>query len=169
MDPIWWVVIAVVVLAVLAFVLMQMRTRGEEAKRKQAAEVREEAQEHSQVLREREAHASQADAAARQARADAELKLVEAEKLESERASRGTAAAEARAEVEDKVRRADELDPDVDTGADDHRAGDRVGTRTDDTSLRGSDRVGSSDNMGDDTRHLGDGDDDLRDRTRRDV
>lgn len=63
MDPIWWWVIAAVVLIALVLVLVpRMRRRQEESRRQQAAEVREEAQEHSHVVREREAHAAQAEA-----------------------------------------------------------------------------------------------------------
>ena len=54
MDAIWWWVIAVVVLIALALLLVPMlRRRNEESKREKAAEVRAEAQEHSQVVRER--------------------------------------------------------------------------------------------------------------------
>ncbi|KGN34304.1 hypothetical protein N802_13200 [Knoellia sinensis KCTC 19936] len=101
MDTMWWWIIALVVLALLfLWILPQLRKRSEEARREQAAEVREDAFQQSQVARDKEADASRAAADAR----------------------------EARSEYDDSVREADRLDPDIDTDRDGRRTGDTYAT-----------------------------------------
>ena len=122
--PSWviWVIVAIVVVAVIAAVLAASKKKKQERDRTRASEIREEAAEKATTVQQREARAKETEAEAAAARAEADRKQAEAQRLEAEATERQRAAEEHRAEHQDHLRRADELDPDVDTKHDDYVA-----------------------------------------------
>ena len=134
---IWIIVAAVVVIALVAFVVM--RSRGGDAQRHKAEQIRREAAEHEREVRLREAEAAKTDAQARKAAAEADEEAAHAARLSAEadeKAARARELAEdartrteeahgVRSEHDERLREADRLDPDVDT--------DKRGVRTDGT------------------------------------
>jgi len=122
MDPIIWIVVAVVVVgAIIAFVMSRSGARRVEAERAQAAELREKAVEHDRRLRESEASATEASARSQMARAEAQKRELEAERLAAEADSRSESAEKVRRERDEQLRLADLRDPDVQTDKDGHR------------------------------------------------
>ena len=122
MDPIIWIVVAVVVVgAIIAFVMSRSGARRVEAERAQAAELREKAVEHDRRLRESEASATEASARSEMARAEAQKRELEAERLAAEADSRSESAEKVRRERDEQLRLADLRDPDVQTDKDGHR------------------------------------------------
>jgi hypothetical protein len=127
MDAWVWILIVVVVVAVIAAVVAS-RSRQQENRRVEAADLRAPTADHHMELREKEAAAASSEAEARRVRAEADQRAAEAQRLQvqAQRAAmdRDTAAATS----EEKLRRADALDPDVKT--------DREGYRLDDQGNR---------------------------------
>jgi uncharacterized protein HemX len=112
---IWIIIGIVVVLAVIGLLVALGRKRRQahlehqkEKSRQQAAEIRQKAQDTELEAREREARAAMADAEAQRAE-------LEAERLRREASERQSDAQSLREETMHHARRADELDPDVDT------------------------------------------------------
>ncbi len=112
---IWIIIGIVVVLAVIGLVVALGRKRRQarvehqkEKGRQQAAEIRQKAQDTELEAREREARAAMADAEAQRAE-------VEAERLRREASERQSDAQVLREETVNHSRKADELDPDIDT------------------------------------------------------
>ena len=148
--PSWliWVIVAIIVIAVIAAVVAASTKRKQEQKRTRAGELREQAAAQATGLQQREAHARETEARAAEARAEADRKQAEAERLEAEARDRHETAAGYRDQHAENLRRADELDPDVDTSrdgyeppaaaagtetagtADGHRVHDRLGGET---------------------------------------
>jgi membrane protein involved in colicin uptake len=119
---------------------MAARKRKVEGNRQRAGALREEARESAPSLQKREAHARETEAEAAAARAEAERKQAEAQRLAAEAEERRNAAAAHRDEHEERLRRADELDPDVDTRNDDYTGPGTTG---------GTDTPGRTDMTGD--------------------
>jgi hypothetical protein len=118
-----WVIVAVVVIAVIAALLAVGRNSKRTRDRSRAESMREEAAVRAPELRQREAHARETEAEAAAARAEADRRQAEAERLEAQAEDRHRHAGELREEHEEHLRRADELDPDVDTKRDDYVPG----------------------------------------------
>jgi FtsZ-interacting cell division protein ZipA len=114
--PSWvWIIIAVVVLAIIVAVVMAANKKKKERNRTRAGELREEAATKATEVQQREAHARETEAEAAASRAEADRRQAEADRLEAEARERQQVAASHREEHEESLRRADELDPDVDT------------------------------------------------------
>jgi hypothetical protein len=120
--PSWliWVIVAIIVIAVIAAVVAASTKRKKEQNRARAGELREQAAAQATGLQQREAHARETEARAAEARAEADRKQAEAERLEAEARDRHETAAGYRDQHAENLRRADELDPDVDTSRDDY-------------------------------------------------
>ena len=151
--PSWliWVIVAIIVIAVIAAVVAASTKRKQQQRRTRAGELREQAAAQATGLQQREAHARETEARAAEAHAEAERKQAEAERLEAEARHRHETAAGHRDQHAENLRRADELDPDVDTRRDDyepsaatadtetagttdgHRVHDRLGGETTET------------------------------------
>lgn len=151
--PSWliWVIVAIIVIAVIAAVVAASTKRKQEKNRTRAGELREQAAAQATGLQQREAHARETEARAAEAHAEADRKQAEAERLEAEARDRHETAAGYRDQHAENLRRADELDPDVDTRRDDyepsaatadtenagttdgHRVHDRLGGETTET------------------------------------
>lgn len=158
MDAWVWILLVVVVVAVVAAVLAT-RSRQQENRRVEAAELRDPTADHHMELREKEAAATASEAEARRVRAEADQRAAEAEQLQvqAQRAAMDRDSAESEAEA--KLRRADALDPDVKTDKEGHRideqgnrvaagagAGAALGAASDD-----DERVGENADSGEDT------------------
>lgn len=124
--PSWliWVIIAIIVIAVLAAVLVAGNRKKKERDRERAVELREQAAAQASGLQQRQAQARETEAEAAAARAEAERKQAQAERLEAQAQDRQRAAEAAREEHSEHLRRADEVDPDVDTKHDEYVAPD---------------------------------------------
>ena len=120
--PSWliWVIIAVVVVAIIAAVAAAANKKKQERNRAHAGELREQAAQKATTVQQREAHAKETEAQAAAARAEADRKQAEAERLEAEATERQRAAADHRQEHQEHLRRADELDPDVNTKSEEY-------------------------------------------------
>ena len=106
-STIVWIIVAIVVVVVLIGLTRSMtRKRRVEAHRTEAAELRDQAAEQDRVLREREAHAAEAE-------------------------RRGESASSVREVRDEQLRRADARDPDVRTDEEGYRV-DEEGNRVDD-------------------------------------
>lgn len=118
--PQWliWVIVVIVVLVVLAIIVSAANRAKKTRNRQRAGQMREEATERASEVQQREARARETEAQAAAARAEADRKQAEAERLEAQAGDRGRSAAELREEHEEHLRRADEIDPDVDTSDD---------------------------------------------------
>ncbi len=138
--PSWviWVIVAIVVVAVIAAILAASKKKKQERDRTRASEIREEAAEKATTVQQREARAKETEAEAAAARAEADRKQAEAQRLEAEATERQRAAEEHRAEHQDHLRRADELDPDVDTKHDDYVAPGTEGAAATDSQTQGT-------------------------------
>ncbi len=109
-----WLIVAVVVLAAIIAIAMQVSAKRKAGERRaHAAELRDEAVTTTSGLDESQRRADEAAAEAEIARAEA----ARAQERAAE-ASQGVQVEEAR--VEDRVREADRIDPDVDTRSDDY-------------------------------------------------
>ena len=115
MGILGWIILIVVIGAVAAAAAYAlMGNRKTEAKREEAAELREEAAQSTAAVEASRREAEEAAARAEVARAEA----ARAEQ-DAAQAQQGVHVEEAR--VEDRVRTADDVDPDVDTRSDDYR------------------------------------------------
>jgi hypothetical protein len=130
--PSWliWVIVAIIVIAVIAAVVAASTKRKKQQNRTRAGELREQAAAQATGLQQREAHARETEARAAEARAEAERKQAEADRLEAEARDRHETAAGYRDQQAENLRRADELDPDVDTRGDDYSGPETAGTTT---------------------------------------
>ena len=130
--PSWliWVIVAIIVIAVIAAVVAASTKRKKQQNRTRAGELREQAAAQATGLQQREAHARETEARAAEARAEAERKQAEADRLEAEARDRHETAAGYRDQQAENLRRADELDPDVDTRGDDYTGPETAGTTT---------------------------------------
>jgi uncharacterized protein HemX len=108
-----WIVAAIVVVALIAFVAKMATDKKRERDRTHAAELREQAAGEATDVQRREALAKETEAKAAATRAEADRKAAEAERLQAEAQDRLGSAAEHRHEHQEHLRRADELDPDV--------------------------------------------------------
>ena len=124
--PSWliWVIIAIIVIAILAAVLVAGNRKKKERDRDRAVELREQAAAQASGLQQRQAQARETEAEAAAARAEADRKQAQAERLEAQAQDRQRAADAAREEHSEHLRRADEVDPDVDTKHDEYVAPD---------------------------------------------
>ena len=115
--PSWliWVIVAIILIAVIAAVVAASTKRKRAKNRTRAGELREQAAAQATGLQQREAHARETEARAAEARAEADRKQAEADRLEAEARDRHETAAGYRGQHVENLRRADELDPDVDT------------------------------------------------------
>lgn len=124
-----WIVVAaaVVLLLILLFVVLRgRRGKVEEARRAEAAELRQKAEADRLEVHRREAEAAKVDAEARMAQAEADARAADAARLQAEAHERTTQVTGDRAEVDDRLRRADALDPDVPTDGTPASHGDHV-------------------------------------------
>jgi hypothetical protein len=119
-DWLIWVIIAIVVVAIIAALVVAANKKKKERDRSRAGEIREQASTQAATVQQREAHARETEAQAAQARAEADRKQAEADRLEAEARERADKAGAHRQEHEENLRRADELDPDVNTKSDDY-------------------------------------------------
>lgn len=132
---IWTVVIAVAVLALIAFIVAAMRKKSQHTKETRAAELRQEAQQRAAVIPDAQVRAKESEAQAERARLEAERAQERAEAARTE-------VVQHEATVEEQVRAADRVDPGVNHKADDYRpdtssvigshAGDRTTTESPD-------------------------------------
>jgi hypothetical protein len=125
-----WVIVAIIVIAVIAAVVAASTRRKQVQNRTRAGELREQAAAQATGLQQREAHARETEARAAEARAEADRKRAEAERLEAEARDRHETAAGYRDQHAENLRRADELDPDVDTQRDGYEPPAAAGTET---------------------------------------
>lgn len=130
MDPLIWIVLAVIAVAIVVALLMAARKKKAERDRVHAGELRERAAAQATDLQKREAHARETEAEAAAARAEAERKQAEAQRLAAEAEERRRAADVQHQEHQDHLRRADELDPDVNTRSDEYTGPDMSRTST---------------------------------------
>ena len=116
-----WIIVAVVVLVVvvIAAVLLSRR-RNTEIARRRATELRDKAQAD-------ELAASQREAEAARAQADAKEAEIAAERLRREAGEHENTASEARARAAEQARKADELDPGVQRGEHSRHSADLAG------------------------------------------
>src|SRR3954454_12588131 len=123
--PSWviWVIVAIIVIAIVVALLIAANKKKTERNRSRAGELREQASQQATEVQAREARARETEASAAAARAEADRKQAEADRLAAEAQDRQKTAAEAREQHLDHLRRADELDPDVNTKSDDYRPG----------------------------------------------
>ncbi|MCU1536220.1 MAG: hypothetical protein JWP82_571 [Humibacillus sp.] len=127
---VWIIIAAIVVIAIIAVIASRSRKRGVEAHRDKAAEIRQEATEHDRTLRERQAAATEAKAQSDLARADAQKRQLEAERLADEARERSGGVESVRRERDERLREADLHDPDVRTDKEGYRLdedGNRLG------------------------------------------
>lgn len=128
-GPLIWILIIVIVLVLIGVVFALVSTtrkRRETAHREHAGELREQAAAQATGLQQREAQAKETEARAAQARAEAERKQAEAQRLEAEAAERQRHAEGYREEHHETLRKADELDPDVDTSHEEYSGPESV-------------------------------------------
>jgi FtsZ-interacting cell division protein ZipA len=111
----WIILIIVIVLVALAVGLYVMRRSGRAAQRTKAQGLRDEAAERAAVVEQQEAKARETAALAQQAKAEADAKAAEADRLRSVAQQQESRTTEARSEVDEQMRRADQIDPDVET------------------------------------------------------
>jgi FtsZ-interacting cell division protein ZipA len=121
MDWLIWVIIAVVVIALIALLVTMAGRKKKERNREHAGELRQQAAARAPEVKEREARARETEAEAAAARAEADRKQAEADRLEAQAQDRHQAAGEVRDEHHEHLRKADELDPDVNTKRDDYQ------------------------------------------------
>ena len=127
-----WIILVVAVLvvaALVAWLLTKQRTKKQHA---HAEHLREEAHEHATQIPETQVRAKEAEAEAERARLEAERKAREARDAQ-------VAATQQQAVHEDRLRTADEVDPRVDTSADDYTPGHPHRDRDPDTVLDADD------------------------------
>jgi len=138
--PSWliWVIVAIIVIAVIAAVVAASTKRKKQQNRTRAGELREQAAAQATGLQQREAHARETEARAAEARAEAERRQAEADRLEAEARDRHETAAGYRDQHAENLRRADELDPDVDTRSDDYAGPETTGTTASTTGRTGA-------------------------------
>src|SRR4051812_17666967 len=112
-----WIIVAVVVvvLPITAAVALSGRrgSRGVDAERARAQEIREKAAADQVEVQRREAEAARLDAQARLAKAEADARAADAAALANEARARGTEASGARSELDERLSTADRIDPDV--------------------------------------------------------
>lgn len=149
-NPILWIIVGVlVVLAVVALVAMMNNKKKKEAQRAEAEQLRQNAAAEQAQLREREDHAQAAAAEADQRRQEADRAAAEARAAEQRAGSVQQEASSLRQNVDEQHRKADLLDPDVDTDKDGFRKdGSRPGGLDDD-----ADRGVHRDHIGDRDDH----------------
>ena len=130
MQTILWIVLALVVVALVIWLLVSStrRRKLEARQRADAAALRARAEEQRSQVQVVEDRASVVGAIADDARAEAEAKAAEAARLERQAEHERAAAEAARHERETLVREADRLDPDVRTDDEGYRV-DRSGHR----------------------------------------
>jgi hypothetical protein len=156
-DWIIWVIVALVVLALIAALVVAANKKKKERNRTHAERIRHEAAAASTGIQQREAEARETEARAAQARAEADRKQAEADKLQSEAVERQRTAESHREEHHENLRRADELDPDVNTkskeydgpgttpvagGGTNGQYADRSGSEDDSLGQRSEERLG---------------------------
>jgi flagellar biosynthesis/type III secretory pathway M-ring protein FliF/YscJ len=113
-----WIVIAIVVVVIIVAVVLLLLRRGRvvaRANQHRAEKIRQDARNDELATREREAEALRVRADADRAKADAQKAQVEAERLARTGADKQSEAQKMRSDVDGRLRRADELDPNVDT------------------------------------------------------
>ena len=120
---IWWVLGALVLLAIIWFVTQSMGKSRADAHRQEAQSIREESVEQEREMRAREAAAAESEAAARRAQAEADEQAAKAEQLRVEAEQRAEHAGAARGDYEERMREADRIDPDVETDKHGNRLG----------------------------------------------
>ena len=121
-DLLLWIILAIIAIAVIVALLMAARKKKVERDRVHAGELRERAAAQATDVQKREAHARETEAEAAAARAEAERKQAEAQRLAAEAEERRRSADAQHQEHQEHLRRADELDPDVNTRSDDYVA-----------------------------------------------
>jgi flagellar biosynthesis/type III secretory pathway M-ring protein FliF/YscJ len=117
-QPWIWIVIAVVVIVIIVIVVVVLVRRGRvvaRANEHRAQRIREDAHNDELATREREAEAMRVKADADRAKADAQKAQVEAERLQRAGVDKQADAERMRSDVDGRLRRADELDPNIDT------------------------------------------------------
>jgi FtsZ-interacting cell division protein ZipA len=120
----WIIVIVIVVLVVAALVAYLAAQQRKKKQVERAEELRHEAQEHASGIPESQVRAKEAEVEAERAR-------LEAERAEQQAREAQVAATQQQAVHEDRLRTADQVDPRVDTSADDYTPGTST-SRTDD-------------------------------------
>ncbi|ADU46906.1 hypothetical protein [Intrasporangium calvum] len=141
MQTILWIVLALVVVALVIWLLVSSsrRRKLEARQRADAAALRARAEEQRSRVQVVEDRASVVGAIADDARAEAEAKAAEAARLERQAEHERAAAEAARHERETLVREADRLDPDVRTDDEGYRV-DRSGHRLEGDGQRAEER-----------------------------
>jgi FtsZ-interacting cell division protein ZipA len=108
-NTVWIIVAVVVIIAVVVAALLFSRRRNTELARRRATDLRDKAQAD-------ELAASQREAQAARAQADAKEAEIAAERLRREATEHENTASEVRARAAEQARKADELDPGVQHG-----------------------------------------------------
>ena len=116
METSQWIIIAVVVVVLVALAAWLVTRQRAKKQHEHAEHLRQEAHEHATQIPETQVRAKEAEAEAERARLDAERKAQEARDAQ-------VAATQQQAVHEDRLRTADEVDPRVDTSADDYTPG----------------------------------------------
>jgi hypothetical protein len=132
--------------AIIVAIVLAANKKKKERDRVRATELREQAATQASGLQQREARARETEAEAAAARAEADRKQAEAERLAAQADDHHRSAGAAREEHEEHLRRADELDPDVNTKGDDYTGpGTERGGDSQDTQAGYDDRSSSQD------------------------
>ena len=134
MEATEWIIVAVVAIVLVALIAWLVSRQRTKKQHERAEQLRREAHEHAAEVPETQVRAKEAEAEAERARLDAERKAQEARDAQ-------VAATQQQAVHEDRLRTADQIDPRVDTSADDYAPGaahrdpgtilDADGSRTD--------------------------------------
>ena len=132
METSQWFIIAVVVVVLVALAAWLVTRQRAKKQHEHAEHLRQEAHEHATQIPETQVRAKEAEAEAERARLDAERKAQEARDAQ-------VAATQQQAVHEDRLRTADEVDPRVDTSADDYTPGHTHSDRDPDTVLDADD------------------------------
>src|SRR5665811_1349084 len=107
-----------VVLLIIAGLVMAALNKNKERNRTGAGELREQVAAQATGVQQRDADTRETEARAAEARAGADRQQAEAQRLDAEAQDKQSEATDYRDQHEDNLRRADEMDPDVDTKSD---------------------------------------------------
>lgn len=116
MEASEWIIVAVVAVALVALGAWLMTRQRTKKQHEHAEHLREQAHEHATQIPETQVRAKEAEVEAERARLDAERKAQQAREAQ-------VAATQQQAVQEDRLRTADQVDPRVDTSADDYTPG----------------------------------------------
>jgi predicted membrane-bound mannosyltransferase len=116
-NIVWIVIAAVVAVLLIAAVIIAATKARRRRRQRQADEIREQAQVETAKVDRRQALADETAAKARAAQAEAEAKAAEAARLQERAATHQSDVAASREQLQEQWKRADRIDPKVETDA----------------------------------------------------